>query len=82
MMAVNEKAAKLDEADPLRFCRDWFSLPEGTIYLDGNSLGALPAHVPAVVANTLARQWGEDLISSWNHYAFNLKWLETSPPPE
>ena len=57
---------RLDAQDPLRPLRDLFSLPEGGIYLDGNSLGALPRAVPARVAQVVAEEWGRDLIQSWN----------------
>ena len=57
---------RLDAQDPLRPLRDLFSLPEGVIYLDGNSLGALPRAVPARVAQVVAEEWGRDLIQSWN----------------
>lgn len=60
------RAAKLDAADPLAHARDRFLLPEGVIYLDGNSLGALPAAVPPVLTDVVHRQWGTDLIRSWN----------------
>ena len=55
-----------DRADPLRERRELFALPEGLIYLDGNSLGALPRVVEARVADVVANQWGRDLITSWN----------------
>jgi kynureninase len=56
----------LDRTDPLAAYRDRFSLPEGVIYLDGNSLGALPRSVKARVDEVVATQWGEGLIRSWN----------------
>ena len=59
-------AEALDAADPLRGFRDRFTLPEGVLYLDGNSLGALPAHTPAHIARMVEREWGDGLIRSWN----------------
>ena len=55
----------LDRADPLRPFRDRFALPPGVIYLDGNSLGAMPVAAGERVMQTLA-QWRGDLISGWN----------------
>jgi kynureninase len=65
-----EDAEALDAADPLAFARGRFRLPEGTIYLDGNSLGALPVATPAALANTAELQWGEDLIASWTKHGW------------
>ena len=56
----------LDRADPLAFHREAFALPAGMVYLDGNSLGALPRATAARVADCVRREWGEDLITSWN----------------
>lgn len=61
-----EQCVALDAADPLAPLRDEFVLPEGVIYLDGNSLGALPRSTSARVADMIEREWGRDLISSWN----------------
>jgi kynureninase len=55
----------LDRDDPLRTLRDAFMLPDGVVYLDGNSLGALPRETPARLHELAARQWGQDLIRSW-----------------
>lgn len=56
----------LDAADPFARTRQLFDLPDGIIYLDGNSLGALPRAVKARVNDVVATQWGEGLIRSWN----------------
>jgi len=65
-----EEARLLDASDPLAFARDRFRLPGGVIYLDGNSLGALPKAAPAALATISERQWGEDLIASWNKHGW------------
>jgi len=65
-----EAAQQLDAADPLAFARERFLLPDGVIYLDGNSLGALPEAAPAALANTAEGQWGADLIASWNKHGW------------
>ncbi|MGK0304509.1 MAG: kynureninase [Gammaproteobacteria bacterium] len=58
----------LDKADPLAKKRLEFDLPANTIYLDGNSLGALPKSVKSRVAEVVSQQWGNDLIKSWNSH--------------
>ena len=54
-----EDARALDAADPLALARGRFVLPEGVVYLDGNSLGALPKAAPAALATMAAQQWGK-----------------------
>ena len=66
MTLTREHCAALDRADPLAPLRAQFHLPEGLVYLDGNSLGPLPRATPARVAEVMAREWGEGLIRSWN----------------
>jgi kynureninase len=56
----------LDAQDPLRSLRELFTLPEGVIYLDGNSLGPLPKAAPERIARAVREEWGEGLIRSWN----------------
>ncbi|MER7169985.1 kynureninase [Streptomyces mesophilus] len=71
--ALAIRAAELDAADELGKIREQFVLDTVSdhaadaagVYLDGNSLGALPAAVPAHVADVVAREWGELRIRSW-----------------
>ncbi|TQN31205.1 kynureninase [Haloactinospora alba] len=63
---TREECARLDARDPLARFRSEFVLPEGTIYLDGNSLGALPAATPERVAALVEQEWGQHLVRSWN----------------
>ncbi len=55
-----------DAADPLRSLRDLFTIPADVIYLDGNSLGVMPATAPARVAAAVTEEWGTQLIRAWN----------------
>ena len=52
--------------------RAMFDLPEGVIYLDGNSLGPLPRAAAERLAHTVSREWGEMLITAWNRAG----WME------
>jgi kynureninase len=61
---------QLDASDPLAFARERFVIPEGLIYLDGNSLGALPAATDGYVSRLIQDQWGKDLISSWTRHGW------------
>lgn len=65
--------AEADAQDPLAGLRDEFLLPEGLVYLDGNSLGARPKGALERAAAVIEREWGHDLIASWNtHDWFEL----------
>jgi kynureninase len=55
-----------DAQDPLAPLRDRFDLPQDIIYLDGNSLGARPRAALERAQQVVAREWGRDLITSWN----------------
>ena len=59
-----------DARDPLAGKRAAFLIPEGLIYLDGNSLGVLPKAVPARVMEVTEQQWGRSLITSWNEHGW------------
>ncbi len=56
----------LDQRDPLKSCRNRFVLDPAKVYLDGNSLGALPTTASNSILRTVEKEWGQDLIESWN----------------
>lgn len=57
---------RLDNEDGMGQFRARFDLPPNEIYLDGNSLGAMPAHVPARIDTVMRKEWAHGLIRSWN----------------
>ena len=63
---TRDDALALDAADPLAPLRAQFQLPDGLIYLDGNSLGVLPRATAARLQQVITEQWGQGLIGSWN----------------
>lgn len=63
-----DEAIDRDLRDPLRNMRERFELPDGLIYLDGNSLGPLLVGVRERVSSVVAEEWGNDLITSWNKH--------------
>jgi kynureninase len=67
---IRDEAAALDRADELAPFRDRFMLPDGVIYLDGNSLGPLPKATPARIDQVLHREWGQSLIRSWTDHGW------------
>ncbi len=66
--ASREACEALDRADPLSALREAFVLDPATVYLDGNSLGPLTHAARRRVQETVERQWGQDLIRSWNQH--------------
>ena len=64
---TREQFAAMDAADRLAPLRQLFELPPEVIYLDGNSLGALPKSAADRVQRTVRDEWGRGLITSWNH---------------
>ena len=65
MPITRSELDSLDRDDPLASFRDAFDLPDGVVYLDGNSLGPPPRETHARMARVLAQEWGEGLIRSW-----------------
>ena len=67
MPALNRAyVLELDAADALAQFRNEFQLPDRVIYLNGNSLGAMPKHAMEIARRTLMEEWATDLIKSWN----------------
>jgi kynureninase len=67
---TRESAEALDAGDELAFLREEFALPQGIVYLDGNSLGALPRAAAARVRDVVEREWGGNLVRSWNTHGW------------
>ncbi|HYJ30549.1 MAG TPA: kynureninase [Allosphingosinicella sp.] len=67
-----DQARALDGRDRLAPLRDRFVIPDGLIYLDGNSLGMLPKATVERQREVVEREWGERLIRSWNEAG----WIE------
>ena len=65
-MLTREACEALDQKDPLKDTRDLFALPEGVIYLDGNSLGVPPKAALARLREASETEWAVGLIRSWN----------------
>lgn len=65
-MTTLQDCQQLDATDALRPLRDLFSIPEGLIYLDGNSLGVMPKSAATRAAEVVSQEWGQGLIRSWN----------------
>ncbi len=63
-----KNAQAMDDADVLKNLRSRFNLPDGVVYLDGNSLGALPSSTAARINTVVEGEWGGDLIKSWNSH--------------
>jgi len=59
-----------DLTDVLKSKKDAFQVPDGVIYLDGNSLGVLPKHVPSRIAEVVTEEWGTSLIRAWNTHGW------------
>jgi kynureninase len=67
-----ETCLSFDRQDPLASVREEFAVPEGVIYLDGNSLGALPRQTLPRLTQVITEEWGSGLIRSWNA----ARWIE------
>ena len=63
-------AESLDRQDDLAPLRDAFILPEGIVYLDGNSLGPLPRRAVERLRTVAENEWGRGLIRSWNDHGW------------
>ncbi|MDE3083197.1 MAG: kynureninase [Acidobacteriota bacterium] len=72
-MISRDECAALDAVDPLAPLREEFTLAEGLIYLDGNSLGPLSRAARERVVQVIDHEWAEGLVKSWN----SAGWMAT-----
>lgn len=71
-LSLQHEAETLDTDDPIANIKYRFEIPQNTIYLDGNSLGALSKDAKQRAREVIDTQWGKDLITSWNKH----NWIE------
>jgi kynureninase len=71
-VVTREDCVHADARDPLRAQRDRFVLPQGVVYLLGNSLGALPTSTPSAFERVVRDEWGRHLIDGWNRGWYDL----------
>ena len=67
-MITADTLAALDREDTLAPFREQFDLPDGVVYLDGNSLGPLPRRTLARLIDVVREEWGQSLIRAWNDH--------------
>ena len=70
--AYLDRAALMDQQDSCAAYRDQFHIPEGVIYLDGNSLGLMPKGCAERLAQVASQEWSKGLISSWT----SARWFD------
>jgi kynureninase len=75
-MTTLDEARALDASDPLRAYAAQFDLPDGVIYLDGNSLGAPPRAALARLQQAANKEWRDGLIRSWNGFESGKGWID------
>lgn len=76
-MLDRDACRALDAKDPLREFREEFVLPDGVVYLVGNSLGALPRQAVERVRRAVADEWGGQLVGGWNSAGWYAQPLTT-----
>ncbi len=62
---TKQEVEKLDQQDPLAQLRENFYLPEGVLYFNGNSLGAMPLGMTKRLQDFAAQEWGEQIVRGW-----------------
>jgi len=72
MIKYHQKAEELDMADSMSNIRERFSNEDNLVYLDGNSLGKLPRMAYRMSSDIMRKQWGRNLIRSWNDHWLDL----------
>ncbi len=70
MTITRSDVREMDATDALADRRMVFTLPKGTVYLDGNSLGAMPVGVLPKMEGVLREQWGQSLVRGWSDHSW------------